>query len=393
MSSPHRFKKSVVGVAVPAILAATPLFAGDLGKAIIDDKAPVSSGWSVCDLFDHTTLYEGDGVLKSLKFTGRYHGGFIDTEDDYLGGGEGELWEHRRFRAGFVAKLAGNLTLQNIYNLDTSQHFGGDRFVDNLDEFFVQWDPSDDFYVTIGKQKQLILREYDVSSNKLIVFERSLISLNTLSQKLWGAAVGFEALGLNHELGLWSVALDDNFAWPSFESAGASFTYRANFELNDATKLFIDYQYVDRETEAGFDETFAASPYGNVIALGSESKWGNFGLITDLVAAHDRQDGRLSARDDSHGFHITPYYNLTDNLQLVARYAYASDGRVRRSQQYASAPDVDGHEAVYVGLQYFICGDKLKLQLGHEWAQADRIAGTATGYENNTWLAGVRLAW
>ena len=54
---------------------------------------------------------------------------------------------------------------------------------------------------------------------------------------------------------------------------------------------------------------------------------------------------------------------------------------------------MDGHSAVYLGLQYFICGDYLKLQLGHEWAQADRIVGTTTEYENNTWLAGVRLSW
>ena len=60
---PHnRFKKAVVGMAVPALVAAAPLFAGDPGKAIIDDKAPIEPS-TFCDLFDHTTLYEGDGFL------------------------------------------------------------------------------------------------------------------------------------------------------------------------------------------------------------------------------------------------------------------------------------------------------------------------------------------
>lgn len=391
MSSPHRFKKSVVGVAVPAILAAAPLLAGDLGKAIIDDKAPVSSGWSVCDLFDHTTLYEGDGVLKSLKFTGRYHGGFIDTEDEYPGGGEDELWEHRRFRTGFVAKLAGDLTLQNIYNLDTSQHFDGDRFVDNIDEFFVQWDPSDDFYLIFGKQKQNILSEYRHSSNKLFVYERSALTQNFLSQKLWGAAVGFAVLGLDHEIGVWGTAFEDDFAWPSFEEAGASFTYRANYELNDSTTLFFDYQYVDQDRST--QETFAAAPYEQVFAVGNESKWGRFGLNTDFIAGLEREDGRLSAGDDSHGLQVTPYYQLTDHLQLVARYAYLSDGRIGRPQQYASRPEVDGLNTFYVGFNYEFCKTKLRLQGGYEWAQAERIVGTNTEYENGSWLLGIRTHW
>jgi len=144
MSSIQRLKQSAVAVVVSASAASTPLLAGDYGKAIVNDKAPVEN-WSFCDIFKHNVLYEGDGFVKSIKFTGRYHGNFIDTEDQHLGGGEDELWEHRRFRAGFAAKLANNLTLQNIYNLDTSRHFDGDRFADNLDEFYIQWQPSEDF--------------------------------------------------------------------------------------------------------------------------------------------------------------------------------------------------------------------------------------------------------
>jgi len=390
MLSSSRFKKSVVGMAVPALIAGTPLFAGDPGKAIIDDKAPIEPS-TFCDLFDHTTLYEGDGFLKSLKFTGRYHGGFIDTEDEYPGGGDDALWDHRRFRAGFVAKLANDFTLQNIYNLDTSQHFDGNRFVDNLDEFFIKWAPSDDFHITVGKQKQLILSEYRCSSNAIIPYERSILTQNLLSQKLWGAAVGFTGLGLNHEIGLWSTALEDDFAWAAFEDASASITYRANYELDESTTLFFDYQYVDQDRSTA--EIFGGSPYENVFALGNESKWGRFGLNTDFTAGLDRQDGRLSPGDDSHGFQVTPYYDITDHLQLVTRYAYLSDGRIGRPQQFASRPEVDGLSTFFVGLNYEICGTKLRVQGGYEWAQADRLVGTTTDYENGSWLLGIRTHW
>jgi len=388
-----RFKKSVLGMAVTATATAavSSLTAGEPGRALIDDKAPIEGGWTVCDIFNHNTLYEGEGFVKSVKFTGRYHGGFIDTEDDYLGGGESEAWDHRRSRAGIVAKLANNLKIQNIYNLDTSPTFDGDRFVDNLDEFFIQWDPSDDFYVIVGKQKQNILSEYRHSSNALFVYERSVLSQNMLSQKLWGAAVGFKGLGLDHEVGVSGTVLDDNFAWPSFEDAGASITYRANYELNEATTLYFDYQYVDQNRAT--TEVFAAAPYENVFAVGSESKWGRFGLQSDVIFALDRQDGRLSDGDDSHGFQIVPYYDITDKLQLVGRYAYLSDGRIGRPHQFASRPEVDGLSTLFVGLNYEICKTKLRLQAGYEWASADRIVGTSTEYSNDSWLLGIRTHW
>ncbi len=390
MPSIHRLKQSAVGVAVSAAAATVPLLAGDYGKAIVDDKAPVEN-WSICDLFKHNVLYEGDGFVKSVKFTGRYHGNFIDTEDDYLGGGESEAWDHRRFRAGFAAKLANDLSFQNIYNLDTSPHFDGDRFVSNIDELILQWDPSDDFYLAVGKQKQKILSEYRGSSNSLLVFERSILTQSFLSQKLWGAAVGFKGLGLSHELGVWGTAFEDDFAWPSFEDAGASVTYRANYELDDATTLFFDYQHVDQDR--GTPETYAGAPYENVFAVGSESKWGRFGLNTDFIVGLDRQDGRLSIGDDSHGFQLTPYYDLADRLQLVARYAYLSDGRVGRPQQFASRPEVDGLSTFFVGFNYEICKTKLRLQGGYEWAHAERLVGTATEYDNDSWLIGIRTHW
>src|SRR5690606_6581026 len=130
------------------------------------------------------------------------------------GGGGSETWDHRRFRAGFVVSLENDITIQNIYNLDTSPHFDADRFVRNLDEFVIQWKPSDDFYLAVGKQKQKILSEYRGSSNALLVFERSILTQNVLSQKLWGAAVGFKSPGLSHEIGLWGTAFEDDFAWP-----------------------------------------------------------------------------------------------------------------------------------------------------------------------------------
>ncbi len=406
MSPSNRLKTSLAGVALAASAAAAPLSAGDYGKAIVNDKAPVAA-WSFCDLWDHTTLYKGDGFVKSVKFTGRYHGGYIDSSSD-LGGvnTSGDVWEHRRWRAGIVAKLAGNLTFQNIYNLDTTPHFNGHNFVAGLDELFLKWEPSKEFYVIVGKHKPSILRDFAGSSNRLQVFERSFITQNTVNQKLWGAAVGFEALGLSHEIGVWSTHFQDEFQWPTFEDSGATVVYRTNYGLNENTKLFFDYEYTDQHRRLGIpanSQLFGAPAYEHIFALGSESKWGDFGIITDAVFAFDRGVTSGGANpflpgEDTFGFYITPYYNLTEKLQLVGRYAYATDGRENRPHRFAAGPlggnrpNLEDHHALYLGIQYFICGDKLKLQLGHEWASASEHV-TGADYDSSTWLAGVRLSW
>jgi hypothetical protein len=54
---------------------------------------------------------------------------------------------------------------------------------------------------------------------------------------------------------------------------------------------------------------------------------------------------------------------------------------------------VDGLSTFFVGLNYEVCGTKLRVQGGYEWAQADRLVGTTTDYENGSWLLGIRTHW
>jgi hypothetical protein len=47
----------------------------------------------------------------------------------------------------------------------------------------------------------------------------------------------------------------------------------------------------------------------------------------------------------------------------------------------------DLYNAVYAGLQYFICEDKLKLMTGVEWSDLDG------GGDSWTYFAGIRAYW
>jgi hypothetical protein len=50
---------------------------------------------------------------------------------------------------------------------------------------------------------------------------------------------------------------------------------------------------------------------------------------------------------------------------------------------------VENYHTFYLGLQYFLCGENLKLTGGYEIATGD-VFGTSTGIETGTWMVGVR---
>jgi hypothetical protein len=72
---------------------------------------------------------------------------------------------------------------------------------------------------------------------------------------------------------------------------------------------------------------------------------------------------------------------------------------VRRQTRYESeAPNLTGsgrgdeYHAFYLGTQYFIHGDKLKLLAGAEYATLDG-GGNGGDFDGVTWLTGIRFSF
>ncbi len=77
----------------------------------------------------------------------------------------------------------------------------------------------------------------------------------------------------------------------------------------------------------------------------------------------------------------------------------AAQSRYEREIPINPIPGVDGsrnrgdeYHAIYLGAQYFIHGNKLKLLAGAEWSRLSRD-GRPTGYEGVTTLTGIRLSF
>lgn len=438
MKITNRFTKLTTGAGAAALLAGGTLVAGDYGKAIIDDKAPIVEPWSYCDLFDLSTLYEGDGFIKEIALTGRYHGQAISQQEDFndtLNNGYHE-WQHRRSRLGLDIEFGEGFTFSSSFNITDgsggrTHPYTTGRYIDDIDELYIEWEnpyaPSGKGvvseplleYVQVGKQKQRITREFSTSSKRILTIERSHIVNEIADNKPWGITFGVNALGLTHEFGAWVYGADldstgEGYLWPDFDSRGGA-SYRTSFEMNDNTELFFDYVYTNNSdgfaNPGGSADDDLGSVYEHAFAIGSESEWGRLGLITDLIFAFDREaqtgdrslaalaPGAIPAGNDTWGAVIMPYYDITDKLQFVAKYAYMDEGRNQRTQRYgynaANGFDgqvrqvLDGYHTFYAGLNYYICEHNLKLMGGYEYATGDEF-GTGNDIDSGTWMVAVR---
>ncbi|MEO0541550.1 MAG: hypothetical protein AAFZ80_11900 [Cyanobacteria bacterium P01_A01_bin.105] len=149
--------------------------------------------------------------------------------------------------------------------------------------------------------------------------------------------------------------------------------------------MIFDYLWQD-----GDDQNDAFEDYKHLFALGTESDFDRMHLVTDLIYGMALEEGE----GDVFGLVLMPYYDLTDRLEAVLRYTFSSssahDGlNVQSRYERAAAGRLKGDEyhAIYAGLNYYICGDKLKLMNGIEYSD---ISGSD---DNSFWsyLTGVRM--
>jgi phosphate-selective porin OprO/OprP len=412
MTTTTTIHKLLASAGTAAAFAASSLVAGDYGKAIVDDKMPIEAPWTICNVFDYSTLYEADsGFIREISLNGRYHGQAISQSKDLGGQDIGyNNWQHRRFRLGMDIEFAGNVTLKTSADISNGSGSGTGLtrgpFFNGWDEFYIDWEPKGEVlqYVEIGKQKEAITREYSTSSRQILTVERSQIVNETTDMKPWGVTAGFKFFGMKHEFGGWVHGLDDNEPlgnWMDSDSRGG-FSYRGEASLTDETSLHLDYAFTNNSSGLASPQGSAGdsenSAYNHVIAIGSESEWGRFGLITDLIFGINREaSGLIPAGDDTWGLVILPYYNITEKLQFVAKYAYMDQGREQRTQRFGEGAGnlqngrtrAENYHTFYAGLNYYLCDHNLKLMAGYEYATGDEI-GTGAGISSDTWMLAIR---
>ncbi|MFT3989848.1 MAG: porin [Luteolibacter sp.] len=383
-----------------AVIAATLPALAHAGQ----DTAPASQS-SEASAFDEAwalaTLYKDNSnpYIQEFKLRGRYQGQYYKVDADQ---GNNDHWEDRRSRFGFDAKL---FEKKVEVRVDFQSNDGFEDIYDGLVDAYIRWKPSKEFSLTVGKTKPLIA-QYDwlESTNTQPTFERSQI---------------FNQLNINRATAITAEGTYDNFsyragiyandtpsttggtgAWGDGEwgelDGGTSTTLGVGYDFKsllgtEKADFRLDWLHSNREAD-----DLVLARYDDILSTTFWVKQDAAAIVFEGFYATGG-DGKNS---DVFGFYIQPTYDIIPKkLQLVGRYSYAhsnGDAGVITQSRYEKGVAVssgrgDSYNAFYLGAQYFIYGDKLKVLAGAEYAKLDGPSTDA--YDGFTYLTGVRFSF
>ncbi|MEO5712065.1 MAG: porin [Luteolibacter sp.] len=406
---------------------ATGLLVGKLTGETAWDKA-----WSAATLYkDENNPYLQEfslqGRLQVQYADGQSANGHFDIED-YKDAGKNGVWgdkfEARRAYLGFKSKWFQNWKLEGQIDVNTTAPVGKSDdydFYQDIYDLYLTYAPSDELNVSIGKQEVKLTREQEISSKDIVTFERSLVT-NMLHPGnltgIWASGKGIQEHWL-YEAGVY--ANDQNPEFTNF-GGGALFLGKIGYDYSAEAKLdsaVVSFRYM-HNTDAGYQESGSnlTYPYGKSPAftdsfvLSNDIAQGRFGLTTDLIFGlgfdgNADQAGASVPVDQSNvlALNIIPSYFIADGIQLVGRLQIASstdaDGLALGSRYEGVSPETDPltgkrtsdakgntYTSVYLGVNYYIYGNKLKLMNGFEYSN---LGGG--DYEGTTFLTGLRMSF
>ncbi len=330
---------------------------------------------------------------------------FHDTYDEY-----------RRFRIESRTDFLNYFTLEANVNLVDDRRFRDDPLAndldwgyDDFDEFSLQFDLGkafgtgwfDNIRLKYGRMKLRITEEAHMSSKEIYTIERSAIS-----DKLGGNASRPTGFTLELDKGDWELLLgvfsgEDDADFLGGWNDGEFFYGSLRWNVTDKFKLRLDHV---QNNQSGIDDALGYAWGTSLAAIYQDDR---FGVLLNAMYGDnggERHNGHRQTRrhGDFHGFVIMPWYWVVENkLQAVASYAYQgseeSEG-IRLSSRYLRErhddPRVDvnngrgdEHQSFYLGLNYHLCGDNLKIMGGVSY---DRLATPDGMVEATTYLVGFR---
>lgn len=395
---------------------AAPVLAGSASDAGTPDLTAPATPTALTGydrLWSHFTLYKDDNnpVLQEFSLQGRLQlqaawgnsdrgdYGSHDRPDDSLWGSDVEV---RRWRLGFKSKWFRQWKLDGQIDIFPDW----DPFYRQIYDFTLTYAPSDAFNLGIGKYKANNFGiEQFTSSKEIVTMERSLLSNQLFTGELTGMRFNGKKNDWNYALSIYSGDITQEFS--AFETGTiiqASLGYDFHEKLGMEKALVkLDYQHSDDRTNGrnvGDQPRLSATTgglYEHAFSLNGNFEQGRFGLYTDLLAA----DG-YGTTGDVWGVILMPTYYISDGVQLVARYQYANgdnDGLRLQSRYERLAPKLtdggrgENYHALYLGLNYYLYGHKLKLMTGAEYHHMDN--GNDHGGEFDGWTgwAGMRMSF
>ena len=373
------------------------------GSALAGDAAVSTSGKTVvatpqekplCDrLWEYPTIYKNDesSFFNEFRFVGRIHLDEYQIDSDR---GYDQDWIVRRMRIGVKALFFHKrLTLHVETDFNPQSQFVGDPAYQRLTDAYLAWKFCDAATLTVGKHSAKFTLDGSTSSRELITIDR-----NNLSNNLWFPTEYISGISLNGKIGQWQYNTGyfsggtetkefGNFDEGHFALFSVGYDFGKALGVKRAL-LRADYVYNDRNAESN-----ATRPFENIGALVFQLDSGRWGFSAEVAGGTG-----YGSQSDVWGFTAMPWFNITKNLQAVVRYNYlASEDprgvRLARYDSFVTNVRGDEYQEIYGGLNYYVCGHRLKVQTGVSYVSLNGTPSPNTEYHAWQWTTGLRLSF
>ena len=304
--------------------------------------------------------------LQELWVLGRYHGHYHDNDGSH---GQDSGFESRRVRLGFQATMFDRLTVhaQAISGSDFEPAYNG------FTELWVRWQFAEALNLTVGQQKHRFTHDRNVSSRYMSFMERSMFTNMMGLDYTPAVTLSGRVDKLEYYAGVFSNSAGTDM-WDSFTEldSGSSFLAAVTYDLG---------HFLGAETASFYGGYLHSEAHGNATNLTRfDDALAGALIFTDGPAAFvaELTAGFGGARGDAIGLNLQPSYFLTDTLEVVSRYQIASSSQAtglssqRRYERLAGLGNGDAYQAVYLGLNHYIAGHRLKLLTGMEYARMNQ---------------------
>lgn len=289
-------------------------------------------------------------------------------------------------RAGARLRFLQNFTLASNFELDPRS---GASNVEYIDTLTLAYTHAEKVQLVVGQQKPGFTYEYDISSNRILTFERSLLVNQFAPSKAPGAMMEGLMDKFHWRLGLYSgQPLDEDLADP-FGLVAVEYDFS---EISNHEQMTVQLFYLYNSEK----ESNGAKPYEHAYALSFDFENESRSFLGQVMLG----DG-YSGRPDAWGFTMMPAkFILGEELQLVARYRFASaagaDGLQLQNRYERQVPELankglgDRYHAGYLGLNWYIHDNRLKIMTGIEYSE---MSGGDHGEKFSGWtgFGGVRF--
>jgi len=366
--------------------AASPEASGLLLGKLTGDTA-LDRAWSAATLYKNP----GNPILEEFDLTGRAQFDYFNVDSDR---GDNDFFEIRRIRMG-VDTFWMNRSIELKATLDTAlrSYNAEEVFYNRMTDMYVNIHFNDAFNLRAGKFEPHFGYDREFSDNTQKFFERSFFDDQVFNNTGNDYASGVSLSGKVGKWGYQAAMFSDNVdkelgQFNGGQSYLAEISYDFSKDLHAEKALWVlDFMHMNNNRNSNVFNTM-----NNAVATYFDYQDGAFGLVAQLGYGNG-----VNTKGDIYELMIMPTYLITKQLELVLRYqlglASQDNGitTLNRQEKTIGKFTGDSDNLVYLGLNYYIYGQKLKLMAGEQYDNLSGGTGKKAGFEGWTSLVGLRL--